>query len=110
MDPSEEHVVDAAEMDWQRTKTGLMRKSLVELPDGPSARLVRIEPGQVVPRHTHPCNEIMYILEGDLDWDGRSHGSGACYYKPKGCFYGPLTTKGGATVLLFFDGRFGFQE
>ena len=104
MNENKEFVVHLDEVPWTAGKTGLMRKSLVELPNGPKARVVRIEPGEVVPRHKHPSNEIMYVLEGELEMHDNVYGPGTCYYKPKDWFYGPLTTKTGVNVLLFFDG------
>ena len=104
MNENEEFVVNVNDITWAAGKTGLMRKSLVEIPNGPRARIVRIEPGEVVPRHKHPSNEIMYVLEGELEMHDKVYGPGTCYYKPKDWFYGPLTTKTGVSVLLFFDG------
>lgn len=101
---NEEHVVNANRIPWTAGRTGLARKSLVDISGGPKARLVRIEPGDEVPRHRHPSNEIMYILEGELEMHGEVYGPGTCYFKPKNWSYGPLTTKTGVTVLLFFDG------
>lgn len=104
MKENKEFVVNVEEVPWTTGKTGLKRKTLVEQSDGPKARIVRIEPGEVVPRHRHPSNEVMYILDGELEMNGKVHGPGTCYYKPRDWFYGPLTTKTGVSVLLFFDG------
>jgi anti-sigma factor ChrR (cupin superfamily) len=104
MNENEEFVIHVDDVPWTAGKTGLMRKSLVELANGPKARVVRIQPGEIVPRHKHPSNEIMYVLDGELQMHGKVYGPGTCYYKPKDWFYGPLSTKTGVSVLLFFDG------
>ena len=31
--------------------------------------IVEFAPGQAAPRHTHPGEEIIYVLEGDLEYD-----------------------------------------
>lgn len=109
MSDVQEFVVNSDEIDWSEGPTGLKRKDLVDLPKGPHARVVKIEPGQIVPRHRHPCNEILYVLDGDLEMNGESYAAGTCYYKPDGWAYGPLSSQGGTTLLLFFDGNDAFQ-
>lgn len=109
MKEHEECIVNVNQIPWTAGKTGLRRKPLVDFPTGPKARIVRMEPGEIVPRHKHPSNEIMYILEGELELHGQVLGPGTCYYKPKDWLYGPLTTKTGVSVLLFFDGPDRFE-
>jgi len=102
---TEEVVIHADDVPWTSGKTGLGRKALIDLPGGPKVRIVRIEAGQIVPRHRHPdANEVMYVLEGELEMNGTTYGPGTCYYKPRGWSYGPLSTRSGVNVLLFFDG------
>ena len=100
----EEIVVDANALDWTEGVAGIKIKHLVSRADGPHARVIRMEPGMVVPPHRHPCCEIMYVLDGELEMSGETYGAGMCYYKPEKLLYGPLGTKTGVTLLLFFDG------
>ncbi len=104
MDKEQEFIVDVNDLDWTVGVSGIKLKHLVSRAGGPHARVIRMEAGDVVPRHRHPCVEIMYVLDGELEMNDRSYGVGSCYFKPEKWSYGPLSTKTGVTLLLFFDG------
>ena len=104
-----EVIVDANALAWVEGVAGIKIKHLVSRPGGPHARVIRMEPGMVVPRHRHPCCEIMYVLDGELEMNGETYGAGICYFKPEKLAYGPLSTTTGVTLLLFFDGNDNFM-
>ena len=66
----------------------------------------RMEPGQVVPEHTHPFDARVLVLEGEyrLTQAGttRSHGPGAAFEVPAGL---PHAEAAGTEGSVFLVGR-----
>ena len=103
-------IVDATALPWTPGRAGVTVKTLVDQAGGPTTRLVHVEAGQVVPQHRHPANEVMYIIEGEAEVDGHVVGPGTCIFRPRQEPHGPFTARTPVTLILFFDGVFGFGE
>jgi Cupin domain len=58
---------------------------------------VQLNPTFIAPRHRHVYDQIRYILDGELEYDGRRHGPGDFLYVPESTWYGP---QGGQTAKL----------
>jgi len=73
-------------------RTDLQRHDL----SAPGREVVQVRvdfaPGYAAPRHTHPGEEIIYVLEGALEYDVEGEGSvtlkaGDVLFVPKGTFH-----------------------
>lgn len=65
--------------------------------------VTRMEQGKVTPLHTHPEDEVIYVLEGELlvHVEGEQHrvGAGGLAYAPPGVPHAFMVTSEGARVL-----------
>jgi hypothetical protein len=53
------------------------------------------------PRHRHNFDQFRYLVSGEMNVaKGVEIHEGECAYFPEGCYYGPLTQKGAATLLV----------
>lgn len=59
---------------------------------GPNVQLAQYEPGHVEPAHSHPHDEVLYILEGAGTVGDRDLTPGMLLYVEKDTLYGPLTS------------------
>jgi hypothetical protein len=62
--------------------------------------LGRYDPGLVIERHGHRSDNLVYVLDGDLDVDGRACPAGTLIVLERGAAFGPLTA-GPEGCLLF---------
>ena len=65
----------------------------------PRAYHVWYEPGYVYPRHSHPVDEIFYVLRGEFTINGHHLREGSMLFVPKHTQYGPEYT--GRDGVLF---------
>ncbi|MBI3744138.1 MAG: cupin domain-containing protein [Chloroflexi bacterium] len=65
----------------------------------PRAYHVWYEPGYVYPRHSHPVDEIFYVLRGEFAINGHHLLEGSLLFVPKNTQYGPEYT--GSDGVLF---------
>jgi len=67
--------------------------------------LRKFHAGITVPAHIHPAaNESVYILSGQWEEDGTTHGPGTFFYVPKGQRHGPHLAHTEVLSLTVFDG------
>ena len=67
--------------------------------------LRKFHTGVTVPAHVHPeANEFAYVLSGEWEEDGVTHGPGAFFFAPKGRRHGPHVAKSEVISLTVFDG------
>ena len=72
--------------------------------DAPSVVMTKFQPDVVVAPHTHGCNYLEYILEGELTLGKVTYRQGDVRMVKGGVGYGPLTMgKDGCTVLIVFE-------
>jgi quercetin dioxygenase-like cupin family protein len=93
--------------------------SIQELPPGPQVKilrsepkddsaldiLVRFPPGYVEPRHTHPGEHSVLILEGTMIVDGKRLGPGDYVFGPRGIPHGPFEYPDGITLYAAHRGN-----
>jgi hypothetical protein len=61
----------------------------------------QIVDGFYSPRHRHNFDQFRYLVSGEMNIaKGVDIREGECGYFPEGCYYGPLTQKGAATLLV----------
>jgi len=67
--------------------------------------LRKFQAGITVPAHIHPlANEVVYVLSGEWEEEGVVHGTGACFFAPKGQLHGPHVARTEVISLTHFDG------
>ena len=54
---------------------------LATLADG-SIHCLRMQAGTEIPFHTHPCNEYVYVLSGEIETNGKTCGAGTFWITP----------------------------
>jgi hypothetical protein len=67
---------------------------------GPNIKLVKIAPGATTPRGTAICQQVRYLLEGEVLVDGAHYPAISCMYFPAGVPYPAATSPRGATLLV----------
>ena len=58
-----------------------------------------------IPLHSHPFNEMFYVLEGEIEIGENKYPAGSCIYIPKGVQYGPTRAPNGGKVLRYAEAR-----
>jgi hypothetical protein len=91
-------------------------------PTEPNAGLVRYDPGSHHPLHRHDFAQVWYIIEGEFDIGGKSHGPGTMIFHPDPHYEEALSTETGGLMLFvqyqgpstggrpIYDGRFNMTE
>lgn len=68
--------------------------------------IVDIEPGGVVPEHSHPNEQIGYVISGTLiltlDGETRRLDPGSCYVIPSNMIHAGTTDEHGCSVMDIF--------
>ncbi len=57
---------------------------------GPCFWFWEFGPGQGTRRHSHKANEVLYVQEGEITFEGKVCGPGTLVYVEKGTDYGPF--------------------
>lgn len=100
----------ANEKDVEKVKTGQgMTKFLIQNAKGEGANImIRYwGPETNIPVHSHPYDEMWYVLEGEVEFGDRAYPVGTCVYIPAGVPYGPTRAPKGAALLRYADGAGG---
>jgi anti-sigma factor ChrR (cupin superfamily) len=91
------------ETPWQILRPGVDIHRIYGDPDaGPSAALLRYAPGASVPRHEHPGNEHIFVLEGAQTDDTGTYAAGCFVVNPPGTSH-TVTSPGGCLVLIIWN-------
>ena len=69
----------------------------------PSIMIRHWGPETNIPVHSHPFNEMFYVLDGEIEIGGTVYTTGACIYIPKGVAYGPTKAPKGGRVLRYAE-------
>ncbi len=70
----------------------------------PDLRLVQYEPGHFEAAHSHDVTEVLYILQGELDFGGETVRAGSAIVIEKNTTYGPLKAGAEGTEFLRIAG------
>lgn len=109
----EQVIVNEKDVEWIKLESlpGLAGKLLALDGDTKAhAYLAKYEPGTVFPRHKHLCLEQCYILEGEVEYEGKVYGPGTHFIWPAGYEHGPFENKGHLMELVVYDGMSGLEE
>lgn len=76
----------------------------------PSIMIRHWGPETNIPVHSHPFNEMFYVLDGEIEIGGTTYTAGSCIYIPKGQAYGPTMAPKGGKVLRYAESSQGARE
>ena len=104
--------IDPESRDWLELDflPGVKLMALAEPIAGWSIHRVRLSSGTIIPFHTHPADEYVFVLSGTVDTGGRRCETGAFWKTPAGVRQGPhvaITDVELYTVRLGPMGSFG---
>jgi anti-sigma factor ChrR (cupin superfamily) len=68
-------------------------------PDGPSAAILRYEPGADAPRHLHPALETVIVLDGSQSDENGHYPAGSIVFNPAGTEHS-IHSSEGCVVLI----------
>jgi len=67
---------------------------------GPNIKLVRIDAGASTPAGTAPCQQVRYVIEGEISYGGESYSAVSCMFFPAHIPYASTSSKTGANLLV----------
>jgi hypothetical protein len=93
------------DMDWETIRwPGETGKMLFhprpERPTEPNAGILRLAPGAYHPEHYHGFAQVWFILKGEFQIDGVTHGPGTMLFHPDPHFEGDFKTEEGGEILI----------
>ncbi|MEL6382796.1 MAG: cupin domain-containing protein [Cyanobacteria bacterium J06626_18] len=100
------------QLPWQALEQfpGTQILSLAEpIPQGSIHRL-KMATGTVIPAHTHPCDEYVYVLSGTIVTGDRTCASGTFWHTPTGTRQGPHKAISDVELLTIRWGAIGDFE
>lgn len=102
LEPKTYLVSRAADSGWQPFgPPGIDVKMLMKDPlSGARSFLLRLQPGAVLPQHSHQSAEHCYVLEGELHDADHAISTGDYELRLPGSDHAPVTTGNGAVVLI----------
>ena len=74
---------------------------------GSNAFLIKLDPGVELAAHKHPSVEQNWVLDGEIECQGKVLGPGSFMFCPAGTEHGPFKSVNGGTMLCFFSGPVG---
>ena len=70
---------------------------------GPEMMIRHWGPDTDIPVHSHPYHEMFFVLEGEIEIDGKTYQEGSCIYIEKNTPYGPTRAPKGGKVLRYAE-------
>ena len=67
---------------------------------GPNIKMVRIEPGASTPAGVAPCQQVRFVIEGEIVFNGEQYQPISCMYFPADVQYPTTATNTGATLFV----------
>ncbi|MGL6209943.1 MAG: cupin domain-containing protein [Paracoccaceae bacterium] len=99
--PVGSHVMRATDGSWHPLCEGIETKTLWHNAEiGRKVMLVRIQPGAILPEHTHSGDEECMVLEGDMVVDGVSFGPGDFQVSLVNTRHPTITSRGGCVCMI----------
>jgi hypothetical protein len=67
---------------------------------GPNIKLVKLDAGASTQPGSAPCQQIRYVVDGEIDFQGESYSAISCMYFPARTPYPATSSAKGATLLI----------
>jgi len=100
------HIVNESNVDLVKSGRGFTKfLHGSEKGEGPSIMIRNWGPDTDIPVHSHPMNEMFYVLEGEIEIEGTVYTAGSCIFIEKGTPYGPTRAPNGGKVLRYAEAR-----
>lgn len=97
------HVVNEQDVDLAKTGQGYT-KFLYQGQGGEPSIMIRCwGPETDLDVHSHPYNEMFYVLEGEVEMGGQQYSAGSCIYISRDTAYGPTRAPKGAKLLRYAE-------
>ena len=96
------------QFEWKRLRDGMSIHSLYKTDAGPSAALIRIDPGVTIPKHFHTGYEHIIVLEGFLSDKYGNQNPGDLLVNQPGTSH-EVFTETGAIVLGIWEKPIQFE-
>ncbi|MEL6457211.1 MAG: cupin domain-containing protein [Cyanobacteria bacterium J06636_27] len=110
---SQQNFIDTNSEQWEKLPpfSGTEILPLAEpVPQG-SIHKLRMSSGTVIPVHSHPCDEYVYVLEGTIETVGRECKPGTFWFTPANAKNGPHKAITDVEILTIRLGEMGkFEE
>jgi quercetin dioxygenase-like cupin family protein len=98
------HVVNENEVEKVKSGRGFTKWLHVSKGgSGPEMMIRHWGPDTDIPVHSHPYHEMFFVLEGEIEIDGKTYKEGSCIYIEKGTPYGPTRAPKGGKVLRYAE-------
>lgn len=102
------HAVNTNDVPLEKSGQGHTRRLMRPAERGGTEIMIRYwGPDTDLPIHSHPYNEMFYVLDGEVEMGDTVYKAGACIFIPKGVEYGPTRAPKGGTVLRYTEKRTG---
>jgi hypothetical protein len=99
-----EHIVMRTEnYDWKPLEgaPGVSVKHLGYFNEvGPNIKMVKIDAGASTQAGVAPCQQVRYVIEGEISFNGEQYGAISCMYFPAHVSYPSTRSKTGATLFV----------
>ena len=96
-------VMNAENYDWRPLKdtSGVFVKHLGYFNEvGPNIKILRMEPGASTNPGSAPCQQVRYIVEGEVSYEGQKYNAVSCMYFPANKPYSATMTSQGAKLFI----------
>ncbi|AFY57026.1 cupin domain-containing protein [Rivularia sp. PCC 7116] len=92
---SQQNFIDTNNKKWDKLPSFPATEilSLAQPVAGGSIHKLHMSAGTVIPVHSHPCDEYVYVLEGTIETAGRECNSGTFWFTP-------ANTKNGSHIAI----------
>jgi anti-sigma factor ChrR (cupin superfamily) len=91
------------DLPWEPLRTGVeICRLFTSASSGPSAALLRYQPGAEVPRHAHDGYELIAVLSGAQEDERGRYPAGTLVVNPPGSRH-HVRAEGGCTVLIVWE-------
>jgi quercetin dioxygenase-like cupin family protein len=91
-----------------RTNRGDSKFLIVNPPgEGANVMIRYWGPETDIPVHSHPYDEMWYVLEGEVDFGDATYTTGSVVYIPANVPYGPTRAPKGVSLLRYAQGAGG---
>ncbi|MEM7552553.1 MAG: DUF4437 domain-containing protein [Cyanobacteria bacterium P01_A01_bin.84] len=104
--------IDTNTAPWQKIEQlpGTEILPLCEPVSEGSIHRLKIAAGSIIPVHIHPCDEYVYVLNGNIETDGHECKQGTFWFTPAGIKNGPHRAITDVEIMTVRLGKMGVFE
>ncbi len=99
------HIINEQDVPLKKTGQGFTKFLFEGAGADPSIMIRYWGPETDLDVHSHPYNEMFYVLEGEVEMGGVAYGAGSCIFLSKDTPYGPTRAPKSATLLRYAEGH-----